>query len=62
MSDRVKVGVLGCGMVSDYYIVPALRFGVLDIAANAVVNLNGTYVNGATTLRSNATLNWSSAT
>ena len=33
--------------------------GVLDIAANAVVNLNGTYVYGPTTVRSNATLNWS---
>jgi len=32
--------------------------GVLDIAANAVVNLNGTYVYGVTTVRSNATLNW----
>ena len=33
--------------------------GVLDIAANAVVNLNGTYVYGATTVRSSGTLNWS---
>jgi hypothetical protein len=33
--------------------------GVLDIAAYAVANLNGTYAYGATTIRSNATLNWS---
>ena len=33
--------------------------GALDIAANGVVNLNGTYAYGATTVRSNATLNWS---
>jgi hypothetical protein len=33
--------------------------GVLDVAAFAVVNLNGTYAYGATTIRSNATLNWS---
>jgi hypothetical protein len=33
--------------------------GVLDVAANAVANLNGTYAYGATTIRSNATLNWS---
>ena len=34
--------------------------GVLDVAANAMVNLSGTYVYGATTVRSNGTLNWSS--
>ncbi len=32
---------------------------VLDIAADGVVNLNGTYVYGATTVYSDGTLNWS---
>ncbi len=32
---------------------------MLDIAADGVVNLNGTYVYGATTVYSDGTLNWS---
>lgn len=32
--------------------------GALDITANGVANLNGTYAYGPTTARSNATLNW----
>jgi hypothetical protein len=32
--------------------------GALDVVSNAVLNMDGTYLYGATTIRSNATFNW----